>query len=366
VKAPGATPQKGKAQLRMEFPHRRFNPLRQEWVLVSPHRTQRPWLGQVEKPPQEKLLSYDPDCYLCPSNQRAGDKTNPDYNSTYVFENDFPALLEPTEADETHSNSTGDDHPLLITEPEYGLCRVVCFSPRHDLSLPELSLAEVEAIIETWIDQTRQLTQLAYVRYVQVFENKGAMMGASNPHPHSQIWATSHLPNEPAKEILAQKEYFAKYRSCMLCDTLAIERQAGERLVAANQYFTALVPFWAIWPFEILLVANRHLPGMTSLESQEIEALADILRRLTARYDNLFEISFPYSMGFHQLPADDNQADACHFHAHFYPPLLRSATVRKFMVGFELLASPQRDITPETAAERLRSSSEVHYRLRIE
>lgn len=352
--------------MNMDFPHRRFNPLTREWMLVSPHRTQRPWLGQVEKTPQEKLLSYDPDCYLCPTNRRAGDKSNPDYTSTYVFENDFPALLEPTEADETDSNNSGNDHPLFIAEPEYGVCRVVCFSPRHDLSLPELTQVEVEAVINTWIDQTSQLSQLAYVRHVQIFENKGAQMGASNPHPHSQIWATSHIPNEPVKEILAQREYYSGHQSCLLCDVLTTERQAGERLVVANQYFTALVPFWAIWPFEILLVSNRHLPGLTSLEPQEVEGLADILRRLTARFDNLFEISFPYSMGFHQAPVDDSQTEVCHLHAHFYPPLLRSATVRKFMVGFELLASPQRDITPEAAAERLRSLSEVHYRLGIE
>lgn len=349
------------APVNMDFPHRRFNPLTREWVLVSPHRTQRPWLGQVDKPPQEKLLPYDPNCYLCPTNRRAGDKLNPDYDSTYVFNNDFPALLEPAEADETDGNNTSDHYPLLIAEPEYGVCRVVCFSPRHDLSLPQLSQAAVEKVVETWAEQTRQLSQLAYVRYVQIFENKGAMMGASNPHPHSQIWATSHLPNEPAKEILAQREYFAGQGSCMLCDILDIERQAGERLLVANQHFTALVPFWAIWPFEILLISNRHQPGLTSLEPQEVKGLADILRRVTTCYDNLFEIPFPYSMGFHQAPPEDCQPEACHFHAHFYPPLLRSATVRKFMVGFEMLASPQRDITPETAAERMRSLSELHY-----
>lgn len=346
----------------MDVPHRRFNPLTREWVLVSPHRTQRPWLGQVEKPPQENLPPYDPGCYLCPTNLRAGDKRNPDYHSTYVFTNDFPALLEPTEPDETDSNNLLIDHPIFIAEPEYGICRVVCFSPRHDLSLPELSQTEVEAVVRSWIEQTRLLSDLAYVRYVQVFENKGAMMGASNPHPHSQIWATNHIPNEPAKEILAQNEYYARHRSCLLCDMLAAERQAGERLVVANQHFSILVPFWAVWPFEVLLVANRHLPGLADLEPDEISGLADILRRLTARFDNLFEISFPYSMGFHQAPVDGSQAEALHLHAHFYPPLLRSATVRKFMVGFEMLASPQRDITPEAAAERLRALSEQHYR----
>jgi UDPglucose--hexose-1-phosphate uridylyltransferase len=316
----------------------------------------------MEKPSQENLPIYDPACYLCPGNLRAGDQRNPDYKSTYVFTNDFPALLEPTEPDETASNNAGLEHPLFTVQPEYGTCRVVCFSPRHDLSLPELSQADVEAVIHTWIEQTRQLSQWAYINYVQVFENKGAMMGASNPHPHSQIWATSHIPNVPAREIQAQKDYLARHHSCLLCDTLSAECQVGERLVIANQHFSALVPFWAVWPFEILLIANRHLPGLTALEPSEISGLADILRRLTARFDNLFEISFPYSMGFHQAPTDGNPADALHLHAHFYPPLLRSATVRKFMVGFEMLASPQRDITPETAAERLRSSSEVHYR----
>jgi UDPglucose--hexose-1-phosphate uridylyltransferase len=350
----------------MDFPHRRFNPLTREWVLVSPHRTQRPWLGQVEKPSQEELLPYDPDCYLCPTNLRAGNKRNPNYHSTYVFTNDFPALLEPIEADETDSNNTGIDHPLFIVEPEYGTCLVVCFSPRHDLSLPELSQAEVEAVIQTWAEQTHQLSQLAYVRYVQVFENKGAMMGASNPHPHSQIWATSHIPNEPAKEILVQNTYQTRHHSCLLCDVLAAERQVGERLVLTNQHFTALVPFWAVWPFEILLIANRHMPGLPNLKKSEISGLADILRRLNARFDNLFETSFPYSMGFHQAPADGSPAEALHLHAHFYPPLLRSATVRKFMVGFEMLASPQRDITPEAAAERLRAVSEIHYRAQSE
>ncbi|HLE51970.1 MAG TPA: UDP-glucose--hexose-1-phosphate uridylyltransferase [Anaerolineales bacterium] len=353
----------------LNLPHRRYNPLTREWVLVSPHRAQRPWLGQVEKAPQENLPDYDPTCYLCPRNVRAGDQRNPDYASTFVFDNDFPALLKPEEAPITN-NSTHVSRPalqdsLLIAEPEFGLCRVVCFSPRHDLSLPELSQAEVEAVVRAWIDQTSILADKGFVRYVQVFENKGAMMGASNPHPHSQVWATSHIPNQPARESIAQVEYLSQRASCLLCDTLAAEKETGERLVVTNEHFTALVPFWAVWPFEVLLLSNRHIPALSSLESDEIAGLADIIRRLTARYDNLFEISFPYSMGFHQAPVNGPVHAEWHLHAHYYPPLLRSATVRKFMVGFELLASPQRDLTPEVAAQRLRSSSDRHYRSEI-
>ena len=353
----------------LNLPHRRYNPLTREWVLVSPHRAQRPWLGQVEKAPQENLPDYDPTCYLCTRNVRAGDQRNPDYASTFVFDNDFPALLKPEEAPITN-NSTHVSRPalqdsLLIAEPEFGLCRVVCFSPRHDLSLPELSQAEVEAVVRAWIDQTSILADKEFVRYVQVFENKGAMMGASNPHPHSQVWATSHIPNQPARESIAQVEYLSQRASCLLCDTLAAEKETGERLVVTNEHFTALVPFWAVWPFEVLLLSNRHIPALSSLESDEIAGLADIIRRLTARYDNLFEISFPYSMGFHQAPVNGPVHAEWHLHAHYYPPLLRSATVRKFMVGFELLASPQRDLTPEVAAQRLRSSSDRHYRSEI-
>jgi UDPglucose--hexose-1-phosphate uridylyltransferase len=240
---------------------------------------------------------------------------------------------------------------------------VVCFAPRHDLSLPELSQEEVEAVVAAWTDQTRQLGALDFTAYVQVFENKGAMMGASNPHPHSQIWSSNYIPNEPGKEIASQSDYLRQHGSCLLCSVLADERKNGERVVAANEHFTALVPFWAVWPFEILLLAHRHYASLTDLTSLERAALADILRRITARYDNLFEISFPYSMGFHQAPTDGQPHEECHFHAHFYPPLLRSATVRKFMVGYELLGLPQRDLTPETAAERLRAQSEQHYRL---
>lgn len=353
----------------LDRPHRRFNPLTREWVLVSPHRARRPWLGQVEKVLAEDLPPYDPTCYLCPGNERAAGRRNPAYTGTFVFDNDFPALLTPEQAAALEEADTSpaqgsrvDSSRLFFAEPEFGVCRVVCFSPRHDLNLPELSQPEVEAVVQTWIDQTIDLGRLDFTAYVQVFENKGAMMGASNPHPHSQIWASSHVPAEPMKEIGSQAAYREEHGSCLLCDYLIEERSLGERLLAANEHFTALVPFWAVWPFEIILVANRHVNDLPGLEREEVAGLADLLRKVTVRYDNLFEISFPYSMGFHQAPSGNEHFRDVHLHAHFYPPLLRSATVRKFMVGYEMLAMPQRDLTPESAAERLRSLSDRHYR----
>ena len=349
------------------FPHRRFNPLTGDWVLVSPHRTQRPWKGQVEKAPQTDLPEYDPSCYLCPGNSRSGGQRNPNYSSTYVFDNDFPALLPDVETrfstNEVIRGPGGIDSPeIFVAEKESGICRVVCFSPQHSSSLPDLPIKQVEAVVRTWIDQTLDLGKRKFIRYIQVFENKGAMMGASNPHPHCQIWATNHIPNEPMKELATQGEYFARNGDCLLCDYLQAEKRIQERIVLENEHFTALVPFWAVWPFEIMVLANRHVSSLPELSPPEIEKLADILKRLTTRYDNLFEISFPYSMGFHQSPQNTGQNPEWHLHAHYYPPLLRSATVRKFMVGFEMLASPQRDVTPEHAAERLRSLSEVLYR----
>jgi UDPglucose--hexose-1-phosphate uridylyltransferase len=341
------------------FPHRRMNILTREWVLVSPQRTKRPWLGMVEKTPAVELPAYDATCYLCPGNPRTTGETNPNYATTYVFDNDFAALVPGGQAAGKASDSGSE---LFKAENEVGHCQVVCFSPRHDLSLPELSQAEVERVVQTWIEADGRLGKEAGIGYVQVFENKGAMMGASNPHPHSQIWASGHVPNDPAKETLAQAAYLAEHGSCLLCDYLTAERERGERIVAENELFTALVPFWAVWPFEIMLVSRRHLAAFAELRVDETRALADILRQVTTRYDNLFEISFPYSMGFHQAPLIGEPTQGWHFHAHYYPPLLRSASVRKWMVGYELLAMPQRDITPESAAERLRSLSGVHYK----
>ena len=343
-----------------DSPHRRLNPLTREWVLVSPHRARRPGLGQVEKKPAQSLPAYDPTCYLCPANERAGGVRNPPYTGTFVFENDFAALL-PEPGGEAHR----EDSPLLVSEAERGICRVVCFSPRHDLSLPELDLPAIEGVLATWAEQSADLGGRDFIRYVQVFENKGEVMGASNPHPHSQVWASGHIPNEPGKELAAQTDYFNGYHRPLLADAIREEHKRKERILAANDHFTALVPFWAIWPFEILLSAHRPgLTRLTELTAAETAALADILKTITTRYDNLFEISFPYSMGFHQAPTDGQEHPEWLLHAHFYPPLLRSATVRKFMVGYEMLGMPQRDITPETAAERLRNLPEIHYKQR--
>ncbi len=345
--------------MNFDRPHRRLNLLTGQWVLVSPHRAKRPWLGQVEKIPPENLPTYDPTCYLCPGNQRSAGAVNPPYTETFVFDNDFAALLAP-EAGGNKERTQG----LLVAEEETGLCRVICFSPRHDLSIPQMPLAGVEDVVRTWSQQTSELGSLDFVHYVQVFENKGAMMGASNPHPHSQLWSTGHIPNEPAVELARQDDYLQEHGSCLLCDYLQSERASGERVVAANDHFTALVPFWAVWPFEVLLVANTHVASLPDLNPSQVTALADILQQVATRYDNLFEISFPYSMGFHQAPYDGSTHPGQHLHAHYYPPLLRSATVRKFMVGFEMLGMPQRDLTPETAAQRLRELSLVHYSLR--
>lgn len=343
-----------------DIPHRRFNPLTGEWVLVSPHRARRPWLGQVEKETAAKLPAYDPTCYLCPGNERAGGIRNPIYSGTFVFDNDFSALL-PDSTDSVEKIS----HPLLNSIPERGLCRVVCFSPRHDLTLPELDLAVIEDILATWADQSSQLGAQDFIKHVQVFENKGAIMGCSNPHPHSQVWANEHIPNEPAKELGQQLRYFNEHGRTLLYDYLTEEHKRKERIIASNDHFTALVPFWAIWPFEVLVVAHRNAARLSDLTPIELSSLAGLFKLITTRYDNLFEVSFPYSMGFHQAPYDGQTHPEWTLHAHFYPPLLRSSIVRKFMVGYEMLAMPQRDITPETAAERLRILPNIHYKQRF-
>jgi UDPglucose--hexose-1-phosphate uridylyltransferase len=345
--------------MNFDRPHRRLNVLTGQWVLVSPHRAKRPWLGQVEKIPPENLPRYDPACYLCPGNKRSEGAVNPPYDGTFVFDNDFASLLLP-EPGSSQERTSG----LFVAEEESGICRVICFSPRHDLTLPIMSQEDVETVVNTWIGQTLELGSKDFIHYVQVFENKGAMMGASNPHPHSQVWATGHIPNEPSIELEREAAHLHEHGTCLLCEYLTAERQSGERIVASNEHFTAVVPFWAIWPFEILLIANAHVASLPDLSSAQVGALADILRQVTTRYDNLFEVSFPYSLGFHQSPTDGQAHPGHHLHAHFYPPLLRSATVRKFMVGFELLGMPQRDLTPETAAQRLRALDAVHYKQR--
>jgi UDPglucose--hexose-1-phosphate uridylyltransferase len=337
-------------------PHKRLNPLTGEWVLVSPQRSSRPWIGQVEALADEKLQKYDPECYLCPGNKRAGGVQNPVYSGTYTFDNDFAALIP------SGNNKTINDHPLFQSYQESGICRVVCFSPHHDLTIPELPLENVIGVIQTWCDQSAELFHLKNITHVQVFENKGAVMGCSNPHPHSQIWAQVSLPNEPAKEYATQQKYFKDRNHPLLMDYLDEELIRAERIVVSNDHFTALVPFWAIWPFEIMVIAHRQVSSLPELSSDEIIGLADIYRKITIRFDNLFGVSFPYSMGFHQAPNDGTKHPEWILHAHFYPPLLRSATIRKYMVGFEMLAMPQRDISPELAAERLRSLPDVHYK----
>jgi UDPglucose--hexose-1-phosphate uridylyltransferase len=338
-------------------PHRRLNPLNREWVLVSPQRAQRPWQGRVEKSAPSMAASYEPDCYLCPGNERAGGIRNPRYSSTYVFTNDFAAL----KADVPLTKFDECGRGLLVSESEAGTCKVVCFSPRHDLTLARMSVEEITAVVDLWADEYTQLASLPHINYVQIFENRGEIMGCSNPHPHCQIWANETIPNEPRKEQDSQLAYSRKHRSCLLCDYLQLELKAEKRIVCENTDFVALVPFWAVWPFELLLISKTHARDLVSLDRPMRRGLADLLRRITTRYDNLFEISFPYSMGFHQAPSDGALHPEWHLHAHFYPPLLRSATVRKFMVGYEMLATPQRDITPERAANKLRETSEVHY-----
>ena len=331
-------------------PHRRFNPLTREWVLVSPHRTERPWQGQTEPPEQESSQLYDPNCYLCPGNTRAGGARNPSYTQTFVFDNDFAALQPNTPTSEIDIEGKG----ILVAKSESGICRVVCFSPRHNLTLSQMSPLEIRALVGTWIDQFETLSRTPDINYVQIFENRGLMMGCSNPHPHGQIWATSTIPNEPRKEQEALAAYRKQHGTCLLCDYIRIEESSGERFVCANEHFLAVVPFWAVWPFEILLVSKQHIGNMSALDTNARSALADILKNITSRYDSLFQTPCPYSMGFHQRPTDKEEHAEWHFHAHFFPPLLRSATIRKFMVGFEMLGSPQRDITPEYAAEKLR------------
>ncbi|HTS11160.1 MAG TPA: UDP-glucose--hexose-1-phosphate uridylyltransferase [Candidatus Limnocylindrales bacterium] len=334
-----------------EQAHRRFNPLTREWVLVSPHRTARPWQGQVEHTEREAGIAYDPQCYMCPGNTRASGAKNPDYKDVLVFDNDFPAVRI-----DTLDGAMEDG--LLVARAESGICRVACFSPRHDLTLSQMEVPAIHRVVDVWASQSQELGARKEIRHVQIFENRGAMMGCSNPHPHCQIWATSSVPNEPAKELEGFAGHQRAKNTCLLCDYRKQEEAAGERLVCGNEFFLAVVPFWAVWPFETLVMPKRHVGSLADLSSEEREGLASLLKRLTTRYDNLFGVPFPYSMGFHQSPTDKVAHPEWHLHGHYYPPLLRSATIRKFMVGFEMLGSPQRDLTAEQAAERLRASQE--------
>ncbi|MEO6803046.1 MAG: UDP-glucose--hexose-1-phosphate uridylyltransferase [Granulicella sp.] len=339
--------------LMQQNPHRRYNPLRREWVLVSPNRTQRPWQGQTEAPVIPASLSYDPGCYLCPGNMRAGGARTDVYTSTYVFENDYAALKPDAPLFQSDTERKG----LLVAEGESGVCRVICFSPRHDLTLARMSVAEIRAVVDVWATQYAELGAREDVRYVQVFENRGAMMGASNPHPHGQIWASRSIPNEVVTELGGQKTYLKEHGTNLLCAYAEMELAIGERVVAQNDTFLAVVPFWAVWPFEVMVLPKRHVVNLEGFSENERNDFATILRDVTSTYDRVFEAPFPYSMGLHPQPCDGEDHPEWQFHAHFYPPLLRSASIRKFMVGYELLGSPQRDITPESAAETLRQAA---------
>lgn len=344
--------------MQLDQPHRRLNPLTGEWVLVSPHRTKRPWSGQQEARNTERRPSHDDSCYLCARNTRANGEINPDYESTFVFDNDFAALLK------EEGVTSEEQDPLFQSEAVSGTCRVICFSPDHALSLAEMETQEIRKVIDLWSEQTTELG--AKYKWVQVFENKGAVMGCSNPHPHGQVWASDFLPEIPAKEDSRQRAYLEEHGSVLLLDYLQKEAKnefeaPNSRYVVENDHWVALVPFWALWPYETILLPKRHVARITDLTTEERDALSEAMQELLVKYDNLFETSFPYSMGWHQAPFEHGAEDHWQLHAHFFPPLLRSATVKKFMVGYEMLGEPQRDITAEGAAHTLRQLSNTHY-----
>ncbi|GAA4829632.1 UDP-glucose--hexose-1-phosphate uridylyltransferase [Algivirga pacifica] len=340
-----------------EHPHRRYNPLTDEWVQVSPHRAKRPWQGQVEKAEEEVRPAHDPSCYLCAGNTRVTGDINPDYKNTYAFTNDFSSLLS-----DTPEGIVEEGMGLLKAKSERGISRVICFSPRHDLTIPEMEVEEIRKVVDLWCEEYETLGAKDFINYIQIFENKGAVMGCSNPHPHGQVWAQETIPNEPAKKMKMQKKYWKEHGRTLLSDYIKVEQQKKERVLFEDEYFMAVVPFWAVWPFEAMLLPKRPIARITDLTEEEKDSFAAAYKKLGIMYDNLFEISFPYSAGIHQAPSNGKEYPEWHMHMVFYPPLLRSATVKKFMVGYEMLANAQRDITPEQAAERLRVLSPVHYK----
>ena len=339
-----------------DHPHRRYNPLLDEWILVSPQRAKRPWQGQNEAISDEKKPEYDETCYLCPGNHRITGGTNPNYESCYVFDNDFPALLK----DEVASDLAQED--LFKINPERGINRVICFSPKHNVTLAEMQVPEIENVVRVWKEQYLELGAISYINHVQIFENKGSVMGCSNPHPHGQIWAQSSLPSQVKRTQDNLLKYFQKNGKSLLKDYLESELQKKERIIAENEHFVLLVPFWATWPYETMIISKRHFSSIAEITEEEIKSYAEMIQIITVKYDNLFKTSFPYSAGIHQAPTDGLDHEEWHFHMHFYPPLLRSATVKKFMVGYELLAEAQRDLTAEQSAEILRNLSIQHYK----
>lgn len=335
--------------------HRRYNILTGEWILVSPHRTKRPWQGKKDKTPSQQMHEYDEQCYLCPGNERAGGVINPNYVDTFSFKNDFAALVD--------TNNEGNyEQGLLHAKQESGICKVICFSPNHSLTLPLMLVEDIVKVIELWKKEYSDLGNNTSINHVQIFENKGAIMGCSNPHPHGQIWAQSTIPEIVLKKQEKQREYWNTHNKSLLSSYLEQELELQERIIIENKHFVALVPYWAIWPYETMIIPRKHLQHIAQLSSEETVAYADIIKRLTTKYDNLFEVSFPYSSGIHQSPTNGEHPE-WHFHMSFYPPLLRSAEVKKFMVGYEMFANPQRDITAEKAAKTLRELSETHYSL---
>ncbi|MFV0566795.1 MAG: UDP-glucose--hexose-1-phosphate uridylyltransferase [Flavobacteriaceae bacterium] len=330
-----------------DYSHKRLNVLTGEWVLVSPHRAKRPWQGQNEAVANEVRPAHDPKCYLCAGNTRINGEKNPDYKDVFIFTNDFAAL-------QTESETFNVNDGLLVAQSEKGICKVICFSPDHSKSLADMAPAEIEKVVKAWQHEYTALGSNPLINYVQIFENKGAVMGCSNPHPHGQIWSQSTLPNEVYKKDLQQHNYYNTHKSSILGSYLKQELDKNERLIFQNDAFVVLVPFWAVWPFETMIVPKKHQTNILELQGNEAYLFAEAISVITKAYDKLFNTSFPYSSGIHQAPTNGGDNSHWHWHMSFYPPLLRSATVKKFMVGYEMFGSPQRDITPEIAAKMLR------------